>query len=126
MKRLIIGTAVLLTLLALGLTVSIAMVRIHAPIAADLRSASEAVLADNWTDAQALADRARSRWQTYREFTAAFADHSPMDELDSLLAQLGTYEVLENKTAFSAACAQLAQLAEAMADSHRLRWWTLL
>lgn len=126
MKRLIIGTAVLLALLCLGLTVSISMVRIHTPIAADLRSASDAALDGSWTDAQALADRAHTRWQSYRELTAAFADHSPMDELDGLFAQLDTYEVSENKIAFSATCAQLAQLAEAMADSHRLRWWTLL
>jgi hypothetical protein len=49
-----------------------------------------------------------------------------MDEIDSAFAQLTYYIQQENRDQFPALCARLAELVDAMADSHRLTWWTLL
>lgn len=126
MKRLIIGTAVLLSLLILGLTLSIVMDNIYEPILNDLDAAATAAAQSDWVQARLLAEQAQARWQTYQRLTAAFSDHAPMEELDGLFAQLAVYSRQEAQTAFCAACGHLSTLAEAVVENHRLRWWTFL
>lgn len=126
MKRLVIGIIVLSFLLCSGVAVSLIFARAHAPVADLLQQAAHAAMEENWADAAACFTQAQARWQRFRDFTAAFADHAPMDEADGLFAQLEIYKAEENDSAFPALCARLAQLVEAVSDSHRLCWWTLL
>ncbi len=126
MKRLLLGLSVLIALLAGGISVSAGFSRIHDPIAHSLQAAAEAAQEGNWLQAQQLAEAAQQRWEAFWTFTAAFADHAPMDEMDGLFAQLPIYGQQHSEALFPALCTQLAQLAQAIADSHRLRWWTLL
>ncbi len=126
MKRLWIGIVILALLLAGGYLIRTALISIHTPIALDLEQAAEAALREDWATALRLARVATDRWNRYHRFTAAFADHNPMDELDGLFAQLPVYAQQRENPHFSATCKQLSFLATAIAESHRLSWWNLL
>lgn len=126
MKRLIIGIAVLLLLPVIGGAVSWFFCQAHIPTAALLADASEAALANDWDSALSFSRQARNRWERFRHLTAAFTDHSPIDEIDSLFSQLETFEAQKSGEWFPALCAQLSELTKAIADSHRFCWWTVL
>lgn len=126
MKRLILGILILAILLALGIIVSAVFCMIHEPTAQLLEDASKASLTENWKQATALTDQARQRWQDHWHFTATFADHAPMEEIDSLFAQLEVFAAEKNNQQFPALCARLSELTQAIADIHAFRWWTLL
>lgn len=126
MKRLILGLIVLAALLALGITVSAVFTLAHEPTAELLEDAKEAALDGDWDRAIVLFNKAQNRWKNAWRFTAAFADHSPMDEMDGLFAQLEVFARQKSREQFPALCARLAELAEAMAESHRFCWWMLL
>lgn len=126
MKRFWLGLALLLLLLGVGLTVSAGMDRIHLGIRDSLRQAQAAAHAEDWPTAQALVDRAYGDWQRYHPITASFADHTPMDELDTLFAELQIFSQQKEMPHFSAVCGHLAEAAASMANNHRLTWWNLL
>ncbi len=126
MKRLIIGITVLSLLLGMGIGVALLFGKVHNSTARLLETAGSASLTGDWERATDFFRQARDRWEHYRHFTAAFSDHEPMDEIDGLFAQLERYALQEDADHFPALCAHLAALAEAIADSQRLRWWTLL
>ncbi len=126
MKRLWLGIGILAVLLALCSAVTLSMERIHSPIAEDLSRAAEAAQKEDWGKANALAGAARARWEQYWHFTAMVADHTPMDELDGLFAELEIYGREQEMPHFAATCAHLRQLSQAMADSHTPSWWNLI
>ncbi len=122
MKRLWIGCGVLALLLAVGITVSTAFCRIHGPVEDLLSEASRQAQAGDFAGARAKAGAAKEKWKTWQPFTAAFIDHGPMDEIDSLFAQLDTAQA----QTLGGLCAQLAELIHALTDTHLLYWWTVL
>ncbi len=126
MRRLILGLTILGLLLLAGAGISIAMERIHSPIAETLSQAAEAAQAKDWAKAKALAESAGARWEAYWLFTAAVADHTPMDEIDSGLAELKIYLAEEEMPHFAATAKQLQALVEAMAGSHSPAWWNFI
>lgn len=126
MKRFWIGIALLAVLLIAGSIISYAMHTIHTHTAALLEQAAEAAQNQDWKTATQMAELAQAHWQNWRHFTAAFADHVPMDELDGLFAELAVLTQAQEMPNFAATCAHLAKLAQAMADSHSLYWWNLL
>lgn len=126
MKRLLIGICVLFWLLAMGIGVSMLFQFAHAPTVDYLQEASQAALQGDWDAATQQTRQAQARWEHYRHITAAFADHAPMDEIDSLFAQLQVHLAQKNIHGFPALCARLSRLTEALADSHSFRWWTVL
>lgn len=126
MKRFIIGLSVLSLLLGMGIGVAFLFGHVHTSTAQLLDAAADASLAGNWNEAATHFRQARQRWESHRHFTAAFSDHEPMDEIDSLFARLELYGQQKNPDHFPALCAHLAVLTQAIADSQCLRWWTLL
>lgn len=126
MKRLWIGIIVLAVLLILGGAVSWAMDAIHISMAENLQQAAEAAMAEDWGAALQCAEKARESWKDHQHFVAAFADHTPMDELEGLFAELEIYAQAREQAHFAATCAHLAQLAQAMAESHSPTWWNFL
>ena len=126
MKRIWIGIALLAAMLIGGIWVAEVMEQSHFPSARDLRRASELALESDWSRAEALARRAKEKWQKKWPVTASFADHEPMDEIDALFAELETYGKARDKTAYSAACAYLAEALEALGAAHSFNWWNLL
>ncbi len=126
MKRFWIGILILALLLAGSILIHQSLRFIHQPIADDLEQAANAALQEDWGTALFLARRASARWYQFHHITAAFADHTPMDELDGLFAQLPVYAQQRENPHFSSTCRQLSFLAQSMADSHKLSWWSLL
>ena len=126
MKRFWLGAAILLLLFLSGVLITLAFSRIHEPLQKTLAAAGEAALEGDQTKATFFANTARSRWETYRSFTAAVADHAPLEEIDAAFFALQTYIDLGWWGEFATLCAQLAQMAGAMAESQALVWWNLL
>ena len=126
MKRLWLGLGILAVLLAVSIAVTAGMDRVHERIAADLDAAQTAAETENWEQADALAQAAARKWQRARRFTAAVADHGPMDDVDRQFAALMAYGAARETADFTAACAELAVQTRAMGDSHALTWWNLL
>ena len=126
MRRLWIGCLVLTGLLILGLGVHWGMDRVHRPAARQLELAAKSALEEDWEQARYQAQQARNIWWKYRNFTASVADHTPMDEIEGLYAELIVYGAEEDRAHFAAICLQLARLTKAMAESHSPNWWNLL
>ena len=126
MKRLYIGIGLLLFFLIAGILLTFCFCRIHAPLAETMEEASRQALNGNWENAISLAQSARERWETYRNFTAAVADHEPLEEMDMLFSQLDIYAKLRLSVEFADICTRLSQMAAAMEESQAFTWWTLL
>lgn len=126
MKRIFLGLALLLALLGIAAVITVRMDHVYEPITNALRQAAEAAEADDWKKAAFLADQAKTRWEERRRFTATVADHSPMDEIDGLFAELEIYLRQQEMPHFAATCRHLAMLTEAMGDNHALNLWNLL
>ncbi len=126
MRRLVMGIGILALLLTLSAGVAWTMDRIHSPVAQRLHQAAQAADREDWAQAQQLITAAKERWEQYWHFTAAVADHTPMDDLDGLWGELEVYLQHREQPHFSATCRHLAQLAEAMADSQLPTWWNII
>ena len=126
MKRLWLGISLLALFFVLSLFVGAAMDRNHLEIAEKLHNASELALQENYALAQKQAEGAKAKWEKTWNWTAAVADHAPMDEIDGLFAQLKAFEKPQEGAHYAATCAQLAKLVEAMAEAHRLSLENLL
>lgn len=126
MKRGWIGFGLLALLLTGGLLVTWRMDRCHSAISKDLEQAVQYAIDEDWQMAAALTDKAHSDWDSAWGFSAAFADHGPMEEINGLFAELKVYEKIRKETDFAATCAELAEKISAMGDAHGLMWWNLL
>jgi len=121
-----LGIAILVLFLALGLTVTFTMQSVHAPAEAALQTAAQEALGGNFENAVASANRAYQRWLTYRNFTASVADHGPMDDVETLFAEMQVYAQAGEVPHFAACCAQLQVLLKAVAEAHSPAWWNFL
>lgn len=126
MKRIWLGIAVLGVFLILGLWCSHAMDRLHAPLVQKLEQAAQTALSGDLQTGAALAQEAKKSWDAHWHQTAALADHTPMDEIDSLFALLETYAEAGQISEFAAYCSRLSTLIAATAEAHTLSWWNLL
>ena len=126
MGRFLLGLGILLVFLALGLWIGCVMDTTHTQIADTLEQAAALALTDNPREGEVLAQQAYQQWQSRWQCIAAVADHAPMDEIDSLFAQLQIYGQEDQWTDFAAFCTRLSQLVSAMGEAHRFTWWNLL
>ncbi len=126
MKRVWFGAALLLVLLALGIGSSIIMGRLHQPLAEDLRQAADLALSGNWETAEKIVINAEKKWKNAWHFSASFSDHGPMEEIDTLFAQLDVCRKCRDEDVFAEICACLSRQIKAMGDAHELSWWNLL
>ena len=117
-KRFYLGLAILVLLLALGIGTTVSMRAIHKPVAEMLYQAADLALKEDLSAALPLSKKAYNRWQKYHSFTASFADHSPMDDTDTLFQEMLVYGQTDEIPHYTACCRQLAVLAEAMYDAH--------
>ena len=117
-KRFYLGLGILLVLLGLGIGTAAGMKAIHHPVESLLCQAAELALEDNLEDAVPLARSAYEKWQNNHSFTASFADHSPMDDADTLFQEMLVYGQMEEVPHFAASCRELAILVRAMYDAH--------
>ena len=126
MKQLLFGIGLLLLLLVGGLLSSFGVRWVQAPIASQLEEAAEAGFLENWAEAEARFAAARSRWKRYNSVLASIADHGPMEEIDCLFGELEFYIRSRDPVLFAGLCSRLSQLAQALGETHLLRWWNLL
>ena len=117
-RRFILGIVILALVLALAVGVTLGMKAIHAPGEAALEQAAQFALADNMEQAVSLAREAYDRWQKYRGITAAFADHSPMDDTEQLFREMLVYAEAGEDPHFAACCTQLSAMLKAMYETH--------
>lgn len=126
MNQVRIGSFLLIFLLALGLFVQGKMEAIHRPTARLLLGASEEALQEHWDEAHDLSQQAQEAWRRRWRFSAALADHQPMEEIDGLFARLTAADHFRDTQEYAATCRELARRIQAMADAHTLHWWNLL
>ena len=122
MKRSWIGFGILLALLALCLAVGCCLDRFQEPLTRQLDQAAIFVRQDCWPQARTLAQEVQGTWEQCRGAIACVADHTPMEEIDDLFAQLSFYE--GDPAEYAAACAALSQKLGAISDAHRLSLWS--
>ncbi len=121
-----IGIGLLLVLLGCSIFVTQAMEDRHMPVSQNLEQAADAALAGDWETALAHSERAKGDWEDTWHFSASFADHEPMEEIDGLFAQVEVYGRSREAVSFAAVCADLARQLEAMGDAHGFVWWNIL
>ena len=125
-KRFWLGIILLVLILGLGFGVSAAMTNIHAQASAEFEEAAELSLRGDFSAAVEKAQAAYRTWTDTRKFTASVADHSPMDDVERLFAEMEIYAKTQEKPHFAACCQQLSILLQTMYDAHRLTWWNFL
>ena len=117
-KRFYLGVTILALLLAICISAVIIMTLIHQPMETDLQEAAGLALSNDLEGALPLAQRAYDRWKKFHGITASFADHSPMDETDTLFQEMLVYGRTEELPHFAACCRELAVMTQAMYDAH--------
>ena len=120
------GLAILILFLLLGSVTTGVMDNAHLPTETLLTQAAEKTLAGDFEGAVALGQQAKSRWEKHWNGTATVADHSPMDDVDALFAEMEIYAATEEKPHFAAVCKELSQRIQAVAGAHRFSWWNIL
>lgn len=126
MGRLWIGIGILVILLAMGILLLWGSGVFFEELSQDLEKAGELALAGNWQAAGEKAEKSREKWEQYHRFWASFTDHEPVEQMQALFSQLELYRARQLEVDFAAVCRNLVHLAEAIDESHSLRWWSVL
>lgn len=124
MNRFGFGIGLLAALLICSLAAWWGMEQMHRPIVRQLTRAAVMAEAGEGETARETALQAREKWKRNWHFAASVADHTPMEEIDDLFAELEVYE--PDSEEFMACCRQLIRRTEAMAQAQGLSWWSLL
>ena len=122
-RRFYLGVGILLIILVLGLFTQWAMEKCQQPPALLREQAAQAEDLQTGTE---LAQQAKAMWHRRWKGVAAVADHSPMDEIDTLFAEMDVYIREKEDVHFFACCSQLASLLRAVSEAHKLSWWNLM
>lgn len=123
MKRLWIGVAVLIILLALGIILTAVFFAIHTPLSQTLSQAAVSAQRGDVENTAAAISQAQAQWDACRRFSAAVLDHRLLEEMEELFAQL---EFTKDLPTMAALCARLSSRAAEMAESQAITWWNLL
>lgn len=126
MWRFLLGLGLLLALFGLCLGVTVYAQRTCTPLADRLDEAAGAALSGDTAGALETVRSCRKVWDALWGKTAAFTDHKPMDEIDSLFSQLETYGTSGNGDHMAAVCARLSELVQAIGEAQQLSWRNFL
>ena len=126
MKRFWIGITVLSLLLFAGLGIAFFLERYHRPICLTLERAAAAALDGNLGKAEELTKDAQRQWDDRRKWTATLVEHGILEEAECLFAEAQVYAQAGNTQALAATCARLAELIDAIAQSHHTSWQNVL
>ena len=124
--RFYLGLVILLVLLGLGIGTAMGMKTIHQPVEDLLRQAADLALEENLEEALPLARKAYAKWEKTHSITASLADHTPMDDTDTLFQEMLVYGQMEEIPHFAACCRELTVMIEAMYDAHAFSLKNLL
>lgn len=125
MKRSWLGFGFLLVLLILSLLVTWVMSEIHKPVVQSLELAADSAIREDWAEARFQAASAGTSWEKWDRLRRCFADHTPIEDVEALFAQLGVYGTVEESADFAAACRELARRVEAVGEAHGVSWWNV-
>ena len=123
MKRCIFGAVLLVAVGLACLWAGAALNRFTEPVCRNLERAQEAALAEDWEQAAAHALAAETAWEGKWHNLASAADHTPLEDIDDLFAQLSLCRRMEKKEDFPVLCAQLRRRLQAVSSAHALTWW---
>lgn len=126
MKKFVIGISVLSLLLIAGLLAAKLTEEMYRPMISLLEEAADNALAGNFENAKQQAAKAKKLWDKRKKATATVADHTPMEEIDHLFAEVIVYAHAGEVPHFAADCAQLAEMIQNMSDAHAPNLWNLL
>ena len=124
--RLWIGIGLLVVLLAMGIGLLWGSSVFFQNFIENLEEASDLALSGNWQLAVEKAEKSRKEWDRFHDFWSAFTDHEPVEEIENLFSQLQVYQIRQLEVDFSSVCRSLVHLAEAMEESHGIKWWSVL
>lgn len=88
--------------------------------------AGELALVGDWSAATEKMNKTQRQWERYCHFWASFTDHEPVEDIHTLFAQIELYRKEQREVEFASACRALSHVAEAIEESHSLRWWSIL
>lgn len=123
MRRIWIGVGILLGLLVLGILVMQITDRQLGSVSETLRQAAEA---QDWNKAVALAQEAQRNWQQKWHLMASLADHTDIDAIDGLFAQLKVCQHYKAQENHATLCARLSETIRDLEENYRFTWWNLL
>ncbi len=126
MRRLWIGVAFLAVLLVGSVFLLVFSGRFYRDFAAALEEAADFAMEENWVSATEKARKCQEKWEKNQHFLAAFTDHEPVEQVQLLFSQLTLYGEKRMSVEFASVCQQLRHCAEAIDESHSLKWWTVL
>lgn len=126
MKRGWLGVGLLAVFLLAGMVISAVMSDAHMPTQDLLQQAADATLSGDFDRGVQIGMEAKDRWEQQWNGTAIVADHSPMDDIDALFAEMEIYAKTGEEPHFAACCRELAQRLQAMAEAHKFSWWNVL
>lgn len=121
-----LGVGLLALFLALGIVTMGLMDNAHLPTGDLLEQAAELALRGDMEQGVALGQEAKNRWERQWQATAVVADHSPMDDVDALFAEMEIYAKAGEAPHFAACCKELVKRVQAVAEAHRFSWWNIL
>ena len=125
-RRFLLGLVLLLLVLSFAIGTAMGMKTIHAPGETALTQAAQLALEGNMEQAVPLAQSAYARWQKYRDITAAFADHTPMDDTERLFQEMLVYAKTEEIPHFVSCCRQLSVMLKATYEAHSFSFRNIL
>ena len=123
-RRFYLGIAILSVVLIFGLLGGYWVESTNRQVVAYLQSAESAARDGAPQLALELAQQAQTLWRQSWRRLAALSDHSSMDEIDGLFAQMEHY-ARESGALLGAICARVRELVTAVSDGHQLTWWNL-
>ena len=123
MKRFILGILVLAVLLGACLGAGAFQASLRESVTRELYRAAEAAGAGSLPAAHGHTRSARLLWEKRRPLTAALCDHTPMEDIENLFAQLALQTDEED---FLSACTGLILRIQALEDAHKLTLQNLL
>ena len=126
MKRLWIGAALLIILLAGGISSTVVTEHFHHSLSRRLESTASAALAQDWEQTGELLHQCQSRWARNRNLIAAVVSHEPIEQIDMLYAQLEIYFQRRDSLGFSICCRALQHQTRALGETQSINWWNLL
>lgn len=126
MNRLWFGAALLVLFLLMGIVIFALFEKVNQPVTALLEQAARTALSPEPEAAVREAEQALALWEKSWRGIAAVSDHEPMEEIDSLFAQLPVYAGARRWPDFAAVSTRLAQLIAAIAEAQSFTWWSLL
>ena len=126
MRRTMVGVILLAVLLVGGIVSAMAMARHNEAVADQLDTAAAQAMAGDLPGAIQIAQEAQDIWEERWSISAAFTDHSPLEQIDGGFARLRLYGEAGDPVSFASVCVELAKQIEAIGDTHGAQWWNIL